>query len=365
MARASQTASIREGSLELDSFLTRDMVEVVMEPDEAAVWRSQRCLEVTVHASSTQEVSIEDIEEMHKQQKKVLRTTIPSQDILVHHSSLPLSMTAEDGLNRLHNKFNSVIKPKAECLNSLLYNIELEIDKVNKKEKTEKDSSAEIVAIAFPSVCIGKGSEKIKSNLEREILNTIQVEPADRRKQVVMEVLSQFLMRGVELFVLNKNPETKKLWGALNNRQGQIAENETAFALNQELQHLQGFSVMGMKTHSCLSSFLEKVGIKLTHRNEVDPDTGQTWINEAEHDYFSSWSEEKTVVINVVQTKLLEERPWMISKQAKRTRDTISHALQCFKQLKKDFRTFKEIFPDLSPDDFSKIRYVKVRTIMH
>ena len=99
MATADPTAGIREFSVQLDSFLAKEMVKPVMEQEEAVEWRNRQCVEVTLHANDKKTLSIKDIEEMHHQQNAgVVRTTIPSQDILAHHAALPLSMTSEDGI---------------------------------------------------------------------------------------------------------------------------------------------------------------------------------------------------------------------------------------------------------------------------
>ena len=350
-------AGIQEINNELGSFLAKEMVRPGKHPEEVVEWRSQKCIKYTVHANTTRMISITDIEDMYQEQiRDKLRTTIPSQDILVHHAALPLSVTSADGMKRLKEEFAAVAQPREEQLANLGPDIQSELDNLANNKQTEHETAAKVVDLTLSTVSFGKKKENIKYNLVRQVLRIIQDETGTVRKQAILDALIQFLHRGIELTHLKKKSELGKLWGALNNRRGAIAENETAIALNQELQHLQGISLTGLKTHSCLSSTLDKLGITLTHRNEVDPETGEFWINEAETDYLSTWMEEGTYVVNMMQTKLLEERPWSTPGKAKLMEDTIAHALLCFKQLKKDMRSFKEIFPEFTPEDFSKIR---------
>ena len=119
------------------------------------------------------------------------------------------------------------------------------------------------------------------------------------------------LRDGAEHEVLLKNKMAKAKWGALNNRRGQLGENKTAAAVNQVLEDYQGMSVMGLKTHTHLYNILEKLNIQLTHINTKNPVTGKILTtNEVEHDNISSWLEEDALVLNMIQVKMTETKPW-------------------------------------------------------
>ena len=60
---------------------------------------------------------------------------------------------------------------------------------------------------------------------------------------------------------MTKNKVAKAKWGVMFNRQGQLGENITAAAVNQELEAYQGMSVMGLRTHTYLCYFLEKLNL--------------------------------------------------------------------------------------------------------
>jgi hypothetical protein len=351
------TAGIDGLSTEVDSFLVEKMPEATLTPAEAADLRSRKCIQVTVHANLMEMVSIEMIEDRHwKETAGLPRTSIPSNDILKHHTAMPLSVTTDDAIKKLQEEYESLADTKKELLRLKLPDLEIELDKLKGGHQSIEDTATEIVEQSFNIVCIGLVNAKMKKNLQMAIVRFLNSEPQNAWAKTVDEILSKTIQDGAELFLLSQKPETKKLWGVLNNRRGQIAENETAFALNQVLQPFQGISVAGMKTHSHLTTFLERVGIQLTYSNEKDPDTGQFWVNEAEHDYFSTHLETDTLVVTVVQTKTLERRPWSVPSKDKRVKDILSHARKCLQQVKKDFVSFKEIFPDLSPSDFTQIR---------
>ena len=116
-------------------------------------------------------------------------------------------------------------------------------------------------------------------------------------------------------------------------------------------------SVMGIKTDTFLSDFLAKLHLKLTHCNTRDPTTGRiTKTNEVEHDHVSTWLEEDTLVLNMIEIKTTELRPWAPPDQARRARAAVEHVKAALLQIIRNMLTFKELFPDILDEDMKKIR---------
>ena len=170
-----------------------------------------------------------------------------------------------------------------------------------------------------------------------------------------MKVLLDIFSDGIGIDLKSQN---KAKWGALNNRRGQIGENKTMTAVNQVLENFLGMSVMGMKTHTYLASFLENMNIKLSHCNTVDPVSKKVLkTNEVEHDQISTWLEEDTLVVTMIESKTREIKPWAQNEtKTRKTQAAIKHAEDALKQLHKDFITWKEIFPDIKETMMAKIR---------
>ena len=142
------------------------------------------------------------------------------------------------------------------------------------------------------------------------------------------------------------------------NRRGQLGENRTAAAVNRVLEDYQGMSVMGMKTHTYLCDLLEKLNINLSFRNERNPTTGRVvTTNEVEQDNISTFMEQNKLVVNIIESKTTEFKPWAPAlSQARRSQAAVKHAKDGLLQLIKDVKTFKEMFPDIQEADMRKIR---------
>ena len=114
-------------------------------------------------------------------------------------------------------------------------------------------------------------------------------------------------------------------------------------------------SVMGMKTHTFLAKFIESLNIQLTYRNEYDPVTKKLIrANEVEYDNVSTWNEEDSLVMTVVQSKIMEIKPSK-SNLANETQAAVKHAKHALNQVLKCFKC-SEMFPDISEPQSKKIR---------
>ena len=113
-----------------------------------------------------------------------------------------------------------------------------------------------------------------------------------------------------------------------------------------------------MKTHTYLYKFLGALNLKLTYENILNPNTGRVMKNnEVEHDLITTWMEQDTLVVNMVQSKIKELKPWLqTADQESIANAAIKHAKDALIQLHKDFITFKEIFPDIQKTLMKKMR---------
>ena len=170
------------------------------------------------------------------------------------------------------------------------------------------------------------------------------------QKSRIMEELRGILLEGVENQLLTKDTTTKSKWGALNNLRGGIGENKVALAMNQALDDFMGMSVSGLKTFTHLWQFLDKLNIDLTNKNTKQKTA------EVELDNVSTWLEEDTLVMTVVESKTSELKPWTPVDPTRRDQAATRHAKDALRQLVKCVKTAKEMFPDILETTMRKIR---------
>ena len=74
------------------------------------------------------------------------------------------------------------------------------------------------------------------------------------------------------------------------------------------------------------------------------------------NDHISTWLEEDALVVNLVQCKTMEVKPWAPPDQARRGEAALEHAKHGLLQILKDTLTFKELLPDVLMTNMKKIR---------
>ena len=99
---------------------------------------------------------------------------------------------------------------------------------------------------------------------------------------------------------------------------------------------------------------LKKLNIHLTLAAEKDPKSGV--MKEVEHDHISTWVEEDELVVNLVQVKTMEVKPWNPPDQKRVGEAAFEHAKHGLLQILKDAITFKELLPDILENQMRKIR---------
>ena len=350
---------ITEMSHKVDSFISRGMLEETLTDAEVKSFRSREVIEVTVHGQATEKLSIEGLEEKFLKDSGGTRVTVPNNDILQHQyrAQFPLNVTSDDVYLELTELYRNTYNPQDAKIQQQEVYLDSELTAMYGGKQSVQEATSKIVTLFEDIVILEKPNNALKAKMNREVKEALE-QGNHTRKTSILNTMRNILKDGAEREVLFKNKTAKAKWGALNNRRGQLGENRTAAAVNQVLEDYQGMSVMGLKTHTHLNNILEKLSIQLTHKNTKNPVTGKILTtNEVEHDNISSWLEEEALVLNMIQVKTTEAKPWAPAlSQATKEQAAVNHVKQGLMQVDRDFRTFRELFPDISESAMKMIR---------
>ena len=342
--------------LQVESFLSKEFLEDTMDEEEAEALRSNECIEVTVHGQTTEKFSIKKLEEKLQAEHGSRRIVVPSTDILHHkaRSGFPLDVTHQEAMEDMMEEFNKLTVPKERELLSKEVDIEMELKKFTENGQTEVETATNITKIVEAIVVPNPPNIHLTRKVEREIREVLLENDPSVHKTLIIQNLKSVLHQGAELKLLIKQKASKAKWGAMNNRRGEMGENKVALALNQAMEEFTGMSIIGMKTNTYLYNFLEKLNIHLTLAAEKDPKSGV--MKEVEHDHISTWVEEDELVVNLVQVKTMEVKPWNPPDQKRVGEAAFEHAKHGLLQILKDAITFKELLPDILENQMRKIR---------
>jgi hypothetical protein len=314
----------------------------------------------TQHGATTETLTIEGLEsKFQKENSNNCRITIPSTDILQHHrkAGLPLHVTQEEALKEMGAEFTKISNPRKERLQKKESHIKMQIEEMQKNGQIIQTTVNNIADLVEDIIIMNPPNAVVRRKMEREITEALMEPDPSTMKTKIFEDLQHNLQEGISNNMIGQNKTMKTKWGAVNNRRGQLGENRTAAAVHRALEELQGMSVSGMKTDTFLRGVLSKLGIQLTHKNTRDPVTGRLQkSDEVEHDMITTWLEKDELVVNMFESKTSECKPWAPADQERKTQAAITHAKDAFKQIVKDFVTFKELFPDVLKEDMKKIR---------
>ena len=337
------TRGVQSLICQINSFLKKKITKNERSQEEIETFRQKNVIELTVHGDTTEMVNIILLEEKFKNEGDQ-RRVVPSHDILQYTSKFPLHETSNSFLDKLHKELDKRMKKVETSINekSIL------IDEQIFSNLTKQEAAQNIVGMfSLPN-------NSVEKQLGGKIERALNAENNDDKKNGTIEALKTTFALGIELALKSEN---KAKWGALNNRRGQIGENRTAAAMAYVLDPFMGIGITGMKTHTFLAKFLQNLNIKLTYQNEYDPVTKKmTKANEVEHDNLSTWIDEDSFVLAVVQSKVMEIKPSK-SNLVNETQVAVKHATMALNQVKKDLITFQEMFPDISESMLNKIKY--------
>ena len=350
-------AAIKEQQLKIDSFLSKQMGKNTKTDAEIQTLRATECAEVTVQGNNIQKLTIEDLEDRFEQQQEQPGTapmlTIPSTDILQWKANFPLQETSDQVLAELHAKYKEMFQQGEDKIKQEEARVDAELQLIGNGQDVKQTASniADIIEDAVIVDPNAPADAPVRKKLRREVKEALQ---GIERKTELLRVLRNILHEGIDMLVRKVD---KIKWGMMVNRRGQVGENKTVAAINEAVHGFVGISVCGMKTYSYLHEFLNKLNIKLTYTNSTDPVTGRVKkTNEVEHDFIMTYLEENCLTVTMVESKTREFKPWAPPDQAENAKAAVEHAKKALVQLLKDFKTFKEIFPDISTSMLSKIR---------
>jgi hypothetical protein len=370
---SSNTISIQDLVLQVDSFLFKKipededsmfqearatkMLEDTMTTEDIEKMRKKPCVEVTIHGQTTEQLTIEGLERRFQKESGDKRITIPSTDILQHQrkAGLPLHVTIEEVLKDLKEEYENIYTPREEALKEIETKIKDQIENMTQNGQTAEETVRKVTDLTKDIVLLKSPNQTVTRKMEREIGDALS--DPDTAVNAIHRSLTKIIQEGVDHQILSKNKTTKAKWGALVNRKGQIGENRTASAVNEAIEKFMGMSVMGMKTYTFLNEFLERLNIQLTYFNVFNPSTGKrVTTDEVEHDFVATWLEEDKLVLNMIECKTAEVRPWAPADRAKRAQAAVTHVKAALMQIIKDLLTFKELFPDINEEDMTNIR---------
>ena len=369
---SAETAGVNGLVCDVDAFLTRKMPMNEKSADEIKAFRENKCLNITVQGQTVEKISLKDLETRLPEDVKNGRTTIPSHDILPEHPKLPLHVTSQDVLEEITKRYKNMSDPKKKQILDDENKLDHELQMFDQKKQT-LDEAVRKISDIFESTVILPSPRKhvIKKKLEREIESALKQTsqsqastvgdpnqnlrpPSQAKKDDILDCLHGILHEGVEISVLAE-PSIKAKYGALVNRRGSKAEHRITAAINQVLERFVGMTVMGIKTHTYLREFLDLMNIKLSHQNTYSVTGKQMTAGEVEIDILSTWLEQDSLVFTLIESKTGDVKPWVAGRRGA-GKSAVKHAVEGLNQCKKDFVTVKEIFPDISEEDWGNIR---------
>ena len=347
---------IKQLGLRIDSYLAKGMMKNTKTDQEIQLMRDNECIEVTVQGNNKEMVSIQGLENKFQAQGQI-RVAIPSTDILQWKANFPLHETSESFLAQLTSEYKVMFKQGEDKIKQEETKMDEELNAMQGSQTAEV-TTINLVNLLQDAVILTSPvspDSPVRRKMQREIGDALKDKDRTIQKTRILEVLRSILHDGIDNKLRSSN---KAKWGGLTNRRGQIGENKTVAAVNQALEGFLGMSVMGMKTHTYLRTFLDKLNIQLTYHNTMDPVTGRVKkTEEVEHDHISTWLKEDEITVTMIESKTREVKPWAsAADQAEIAQAAIKHAINALNQLQKDFVTFKEIFPDISKTMMEKIR---------
>ena len=204
---------------EVDSLLRNKIMDASMTEEEVNVLRKQEAIEVTVHGQTTQDSSIETLEEKLRAEQGCRRIVVPSTDILNHKANFPLDITHQEAMEDLSEKFNKLTVPKESKLLTKEADIEVELNKHKERQQSAVETSINIAKIVGTSVIPNPPNISLTRRMEREIKEALLDTDSAVHMSLIIQVLKNLLHEGAKLQLQKAN---KAKWGAMNNRRGQI-----------------------------------------------------------------------------------------------------------------------------------------------
>ena len=168
-------------------------------------------------------------------------------------------------------------------------------------------------------------------------------------KMKLSKILASAISESVDSELLVRNRKAAGAWEIVNNQRGKVGENIVSMAVNQLMVQFLGMTVVGLRSHPCpLAEILNGLNLEMGGENSQ--------AGKKERGLIFTWLEEDVLVINMVQTTMLKQKPWRLEYQEKKQQTAADEVQGCLNQLLRDLKTFKELFPDITDIDMKSIR---------
>ncbi len=184
------------------------MLEDTMTPEEARVMRSTGCVEVTVHGTTTNTLTIEGLEsKFEKENSGNSRVTIPSTDMLQHHwkAGHPLHVTQEEALREMEAEFTKMFSPKKERLHAMESDIEIQIEEMQKHGQIIETTAKNIADLVEVIIVQNPPNAVVRRKMEREIKEALLKPDLSTIKTQISDDLQRNLQEGISSNMLTKD----------------------------------------------------------------------------------------------------------------------------------------------------------------
>ena len=342
--------ALQKLEMQLDSVIEKEMFVNGKQADEIREMRERECNDVLIDGETREKVNLETLEIKFEAENGGQRISFPSN--LSQQMEGDCTLKGTELLGGLTKSFRDIVNPIVkERLMKEESKLEEELERLGKQSQSVDATIANLLAHFDNLVIIEAPNPDVRKRLRRDIGEVVigggnKVELETKLTTILTSILGEAL----EYELLVRNSKAAGAWEIVNNQRGKIGETMVLKAVDQLMDQFLGMTVM--KSHLTPSAELLK-GLRLEMNGE-NPQTGKK-----EHGLIFTWLEEDVLVINMVQTKMLEEKPWRMENQETATEEV----KYCLNQLLRDLKTFKELFPDFTDIDMKCIRWVVIHHV--
>ena len=170
------TTGIQEISIQVDSFISRGMLEETLTDDEVKNFRSQEVIELTVHGQTTEKLSIEGLEEKFLKDTGGTRITVPNNDILQHQyrAQFPLNVTSDDVFQELTELYTNIYNPQDAKIKQEEVTLDSELNALLEGRQSIHQATNKISTQFEDIVIFEKPNNALKAKRKREIQEALE-----------------------------------------------------------------------------------------------------------------------------------------------------------------------------------------------
>ena len=336
--------ALKELESQLDRVIEHDMFVNGKSAGEITEMRETKSIEVIIEGGKMEKFSLEEFEIKFEAENGGRRILFPSNppDFTLKGTELLEGLTKSFGDN-----VDQIVRERLMKGESKL---EEALEKLEKQSESVDATIANLVAYFENVVIVDALNPDMTKNLKREIGEAVigggnKVE----LKMKLSKILASAISESVDSELLVRNRKAAGAWEIVNNQRGKVGENIVSMAVNQLMVQFLGMTVVGLRSHPCpLAEILNGLNLEMGGENSQ--------AGKKERGLIFTWLEEDVLVINMVQTTMLKQKPWRLEYQEKKQQTAADEVQGCLNQLLRDLKTFKELFPDITDIDMKSIR---------